>query len=831
MNVSVDPIIAVPFSKVTGFDIGVVGQKGANLGALLSLKVPVPNGFIVTTNAFDLHFTQFHLTEFIRKELAFVDAADTVKIENSSMRIRRGIIKYKLDEEISAQIIKAYSGVSGFSDAYVAVRSSSPIEELKLDAFTGQHSTFLNVRGKEELLEKLISCWASLFSPKNIFYALNRGFDISSMKMAVVVQKMVQAEASGILYTVNPIDNNPSKMSIDAVLGLGEVLSSGQINPDTYIVDKEQEEIAEKHIVPQEWMLVRKGRSKKGEDPNVKVQVGEVWKARQKVSTPHIVHLIKIGKKIETHFKVPQEVEWTYEGGKIWVVQSRPMSKVIIEDPDLWKKAPTVEALRAKVQQAEVPQLNTVSPLQPLPPKPKTGLEAYNKDNVVLLSGRGVSGGVVSAPLKKIVLANDIKSNDAGVIIVTSALPQGIESYLKNIVGILIDGEVVDHEMFELLKEFGGSCIVNTEVAFQILKDGEVITINGTTGEVLSGATAEGLLNTEKFKAKKDVDVQVSNKGSRLKEPKVSASKVTNPVRRVLPTATKIFVNIDDPDSAQSVAAQQVSGALVLDSERMVTRLGVHPQQILREKARKEQYVNALSIQLYRFGRLFEPSPVIYSLSDPTSSEYRNLEGGIEIEPVEANPLIGFRGLNRIITHNEEPMLELEALRVVRNKESIRNISLALPFARTYTELLEAKHLVAKAGFRRSASFRIFAQIEVPAAVIRIERMLALGIDGVIVDTNSLSQTLLAYDRENPRLQTDYYVSHPALLWALERIIRACNSNKVQTVITGDLLQDSKAISKLVAWGVSALSTSANDIDRLRQDVVSAERRLITKRK
>jgi len=176
-------------------------------------------------------------------------------------------------------------------------------------------------------------------------------------------------------------------------------------------------------------------------------------------------------------------------------------------------------------------------------------------------------------------------------------------------------------------------------------------------------------------------------------------------------------------------------------------------------------------------------------------------------------------------------MLELEALRVVRNKESIRNISLALPFARTYTELLEAKHLVAKAGFRRSASFRIFAQIEVPAAVIRIERMLALGIDGVIVDTNSLSQTLLAYDRENPRLQTDYYVSHPALLWALERIIRACNSNKVQTVITGDLLQDSKAISKLVAWGVSALSTSANDIDRLRQDVVSAERRLITKRK
>lgn len=832
MNELQRPIITVPFSKVLNFDISVVGQKGYNLGSLLALKVPVPNGFVVTSFAYNQHFLVNQLSEFIKKELTFVDPSDSIKIESVSTRIRRGILKFNLGDDLASEIVRAYSAVSGFSDTYVAVRSSSPLEELKLDSFTGEHSTFLNVRGKEDVLEKVKYCWASLFSPKNIFYSLNRGIDISTMKMAVVVQKMVQAEASGILFTVNPIDNNPTKMSIDAVLGLGEVLANGQINPDTYLIDKESNEVIEKHIVPQDWMLVRKGRSKKGEDPNVRVTVGEVWKARQKIDNKHINKLIRIGKAIEQSFKTPQEVEWTYEGGKVWVVQSRTMSSLLAEDPDLWKKTPTVEALKAKVQDVHNTQpeikVESVTAVQPESVSP---LAAYNKENIVLLNGKGVIDGVVSAPVKKISSIDDLKSSDKGVIVIVRTFPDHMENWVNQIVGLIVDDLPFDARILERISSMGVPCIANTQIAMQMLKDGELITINGTTGDISSGAVNEGLLAAEKFTDREKPELQKVEEDSNPPKPKQKIEKIKVIPRKVIKTATKIYVNLSDPDTAQTVATQRVNGVCILDSGKIVSRLGIHPTMVLKDKGRKEQYVDALSVQLYRFGRMFEPSPVIYALADLTSDQYRKLEGGMNTEAEEVNPLLGLHGINRMITNNEEPKLELDALRIVRNKENIRNISLALPFVRTYSELREMKHLVAGAGFRRSSSFKLYILVDVPSAVIRIEKLLSIGIDGVIINSDLLSQTLLSYDKDNPRVQGDYRVDHPAVMWSLERVIRASNKYKVQSLVTGGILQDGKNVSELVEYGVSALSTSITEVDRLRQDVVSAERRLITSKK
>ena len=150
--------------------------------------------------------------------------------------------------------------------------------------------------------------------------------------MGVIVQKMIQAEVSGILFTINPIDNDKKKMSVECILGLGEPIVNGELNPDTYIVEKESGEIIEKKILPQEWMLVRKGRTKKGEDPNVKVKVSEIWKVRQKLESKYIDKLVKIGSRIEEYFKSPQEIEWAYEGGRIWIVQAREITTLKIED-------------------------------------------------------------------------------------------------------------------------------------------------------------------------------------------------------------------------------------------------------------------------------------------------------------------------------------------------------------------------------------------------------------------------------------------------------------------------------------------------------------------
>lgn len=835
------PIVTVPFSKVKDFDISVVGAKGLNLGQLLDLRAPVPNGFAITSYAFNQHFTINGLPEFIQKELSFIDPADSMKIENAANRIRRGVLKFGLSKELEKTIEKAYSGLSGFTDSYVAVRSSAPIENIHGGSFSGQFATYLNVRGKDDLLEKVRYCWASLYTPKNIFYALSRGYSVAGLQMAVLVQKMVQAEVSGVLFTVNPIDNDPTKISIEAVLGLGEALADGQLTPDTYVIDKEKETVLEKHIVPQEWMLVRKGRTKRGEDPNVKVKVSEVWKSKQKLENKYIKKLIRIGKVMEDKFQKPQDVEWAYEGGKIWVVQSRPMTSLVASQEDKWKVTPTVEALRSKISGHEEAVETTRPGTVEKPPEQQEQqtdqLQQEESDletQAVLLTGQGVHEGIVSAETLVVDSPENIKPSDTAQIVVAPNITREYLEKADHFVGLILNQSADDPQIRLAGKTLQVPIVAGTHIATKVVKSGEMITINGSSGEVVAGTTPDGLANAEKVDAREKIVAPAVSEINNEDVPDTMSADVSGqlkPLKRIK-TATKLYTLADDADMAQSLAANEVDGAMIADSEAIFHKIGLHPQQALSNESAREDFIRKLSTIFYKMGRVFEPRNIIYKLNAMSSQKFADLQGGEQVESREENPLLGMRGGNRYLTLPEEVKLELSALKEVRNKENVRNISIAIPFVRTYKELREVKRIISTSGFRRSSSFKLYLVADVPSSVLRVEKLLTVGLDGVIMDADAMRQYLLAVDLANPRVQGDYKPHHPAVLWAIERIIKSCNSQKVESYVYGEIVtSSSKVIPKLTKWGISGIISAYQNLEEVQDAIVKSERSLITRRK
>lgn len=815
----------VPFSRASEVEEELIGSKAVNLGKLLSLRVPVPNGFIITTAAFEYHCTRHNLYEFFQKELAGVDAADSVRLENASKRIRSGLLKPKIDEGLEKTISKAYASLSGFSDSYVAIRSSSPFKDAK--SGTGQYSTFLNIRGKEDVVEKVKYCWASLFSPQNLFYILSRGMNLDKLNMAVIVQRMIQSEVSGVMFTINPIDNDKTKMSIEAVLGLGEVLVDGQLTPDSYLVDKKEVEVLDKHIVPQEWMLVRKGRAKKGEDPNVKVKVSTVWKTRQKLENKYIKRLVKVGKVIEDQLGQPQDIEWAYEGGKVWIVQSRPVITLKIEE-ESWKKTPTLAALRAKVNSGEKEGTKQ---------KMAKGVEDVKdaKTADVLLTGKGAFGGVASGEVKVVNSEQDMKGVKKGTILVVPYLSRDHKGEFEKVVAVVTDEGGRESYAAFLCRKLGIPCIIDAQIATKVLRDGEMITVDGSSGEVVAGTTEEGLLATEKIlqRLSKQEEIEVSGTAGKMGETEESISLPEDvDKKKEVKTATKVFVNMDDPNLASNIAMKNVDGAAVINSELIIKQAGVHPRVALKRRGGKDQIVSALSLTLFRIAKSFDPRPVIYKLSNLLSDDYLNLQGGGEFETTEGNPMLGMRGASRFIAHPEEVELELEAVRNVRNKENIRNIWIAIPHVRTYKELREVKYLVSASGFKRSSTFKLFITADVPSAVIRIEKLLDIGVDGVIINIDELSQLILGVDKSNPKLQGGYKEPHPAVMWAIERVIKACNKAKVHSQVNGHVISTTpKVIKELVKWGLTSITVNSDLLDQTREYIAEAEKSLLRRRK
>jgi pyruvate,water dikinase len=745
------------FKDVGREDIPLVGGKGANLGEMTKAGFPVPNGFIVTSQAYYEFVEVNKLKDKIRVFLHDLDVSNSKKLEEASIEVKKLIISSPIPKEIAKQIFKAYFHLnkSLLHHALVAVRSSATAEDLPTASFAGQQETFLNVQGEANVLEKIRECWASLFTPRAIFYRETNKFDHFKVGIAVPVQKMVESDKSGIMFTIDPLTNDKKTIVIEAIYGLGELIVQGMVTPDHYEVDKEELKITNSVARTQEKMMIQE---------KLKNKIVILTKAKgekTKLSDHEILALAKLGKQLENHYYFPQDSEWAIEGKHVYIVQTRPIT--------------TIEATSKKT----------------------TTYAISEKD--ILLTGDPASPGMASGIVKKLLSPTEIGKIVHGDILVAEQTNPDYVPAMKKAAAIVTErGGRTSHAAI-VSRELGIPAIVGAAGALKILKDTMVITVNGSTGVVSKGGIPH----------------------NQLPKPIVSHSHAK--------TATKVYVNLAEPERALAISKLNVDGVGLLRAEFMMAGIGTHPKRLIADH-KEHIFINTLSEQITQFCKAFSPRPVIYRTSDFKTNEYRNLTGGKLYEPVEPNPMLGFRGAARYVADAAVFSLELEAIKKVRNKNGCKNLWLMVPFVRSPQELLTVKKIMAANGLTRSSSFKLFMMVEIPTNVIRLDDFLDVGIDGVSIGSNDLTMLIMGTDRDNSEVANQFNERDPSVLWALEKIVKTCVKRNVTVSICGQAPSDyPDLVEQLVSWGITSISVNADVVDHVRDTIALAEKRLVQK--
>jgi pyruvate,water dikinase len=744
-----DQKAVVWFRDVSKDDIPLVGGKGANLGEMTNAGIPVPPGFIVTADAYFDFVERSGLQDKIKAILDPVNVHDSRPLQEAAEKVQQLILEADVPEDIAAEVKKAYLEMG---DGLVAVRSSATAEDLPEASFAGQQATFLNVEGPDAVVRNLRRCWASLFEARAIFYRAEQGFDHFQVGIAVPVQRMVQSEAAGVMFTVEPNTSDRSKITIEAVLGLGEMIVSGDVTPDHYLIDKATMNIVVKEIKGQEWMLV-KGDRAKGEGRNVKKDLTPEQKATQKITDEEILLLARIGKKLEDHYGAAQDIEWAREKGKMYIVQTRPVTTI----------------------------------------KDGVVTSSHDIDAPVLLSGAAASPGVAHGPVKIVPDPSMIdKVLDGDILVAEMTTPDFVPA-MKRAAAIVTDrGGRTAHAAI-VSRELGIPCVVGTEKATATLKDGQIITVDGTTGKVYEGAIEV------------ETEIKIRDRGEVI-------------------TKTKLLANLAQPDIVDRVATRDVDGIGLLRAEFMVAEIGEHPSYMI-ENGRGQEFTDKLAAELMKFARAFHPRQVVYRTNDFKSNEYKSLKGGEKYEEDEENPMIGYRGASRYITDIATFKIELAAIKKVR--EQYDNLWVMIPFVRTVPELERTLKIMHEEGLKSADNFKIWMMVEVPSNVILLDEFLDTGIDGVSIGSNDLTQLTLGIDRDSSKLADTFDERNEAVMISIEKVVKTCKKRGVTCGICGQAPSVYPEITeKLVEWGATSISVSPDMIDKTRDIIAAAEKKI-----
>lgn len=736
------------FKDVGRQDIGLVGGKGANLGEMTNADVPVPPGFIVTASAYFIYLEKSGNENKIRDLLDPLDVHDSRKLQDVARQVQQIIIDSPMLPELANEIKKAYREMG---QGLVAVRSSATAEDLPEASFAGQQATFLNIEGEDDVVDAVQRCWASLFGARAIFYRQENGFDHFKVGIAVPVQKMVQSEAAGVMFTVEPTTSDKSKIVVEAVLGLGEMIVSGDVTPDHYVVAKDSLKIVHKEIKHQEWQLVINPGGK-GEEINIKKPLTPAEQEKQKITDEEILFIAKIGQRLEDHYDFPQDVEWAKEGGTIYIVQTRPVT--------------TIKEMAGATQVIDAP---------------------------VLLTGSPASPGIASGKVKIVPDPSEIDKVYKGDVLVAEMTTPDFVPAMKRASAIVTDrGGRTAHAAI-VSRELGIPCVVGAEKATTILKDGQEITVDGSSGKVY-----EGIIQVES-------DVKSRKRGEIL-------------------TKTKLLANLAQPDIVDRVAERDVDGIGLLRAEFMVAEIGEHPSYMI-EQGRGQEFTDKLAAELIKFAKAFHPRQVVYRTNDFKSNEYKALKGGEKYEEDEENPMIGYRGASRYITDIETFRLEIAAIKKVR--EEYDNFWVMIPFVRTVAELERTVKILEQEGLKRSDTFKLWMMVEVPSNVILLEKFVSVGIDGVSIGSNDLTQLTLGIDRDSSKLAETFDERNEAVMMSIEKVVKTSKSLGVTCSICGQAPSVYPEITeKLVEWGITSVSVSPDMIDVTRDIIAKAEAKL-----
>jgi pyruvate,water dikinase len=792
------------FEEIGAEDVALVGGKNASLGEMIrnlaNKGVNVPSGFAITVEGYKDVIEQAGIGPRINEALEGLDTRDMRALAERGKKIRNLIAHSSFPKELEEEIRICYRKMEGKfgNNVDVAVRSSATAEDLPTASFAGQQATYLNVRGEDDVLDKVMECFGSLFTNRAISYRVDRGFDHLSVYLSVGVQKMIRSDlaSSGVMFTIDTDSGFRDVVYITGAYGLGEGVVQGAVDPDQFYVFKPTlkkgfRSIVEKKLGKKEEKLVYRG-DEAGTVPEEVVVEGQ---RRFALSDDEIMTLAKWACIIEEHYGVPMDIEWAKDGvtGEVFVVQARPE---------------TVHS------QQDLASLRTYM------------LEETGK---LLLRGEPVGAKIGQGEVHVIENSNEIHKFKDGQVLVTEMTDPDWEPILKVASGIITNkGGRTCHAAI-VSRELGVPCVISTGNGTEVLKGIKEVTIDCSQGE---GCVYEGKL--------------------RYRIDEVEVNKLPRP-------NTKIMMNCSMPDSAFIQSRTPNDGVGLAREEFIINSyVGIHPMalidydklkkaasgdeklaEVIREidersaayADKREFFINNLAMGIAKIAAGFYPNDVVVRFSDFKTNEYANLIGGYLYEPEESNPMIGWRGASRYYDEKFRAAfgLECQAIKNVRDEMGLTNVKVMVPFCRTPEEGRQVIEAMAQFGLKQGRNgLEVNVMCEIPSNVILADEF-ADVFDGFSIGSNDLTQLTLGLDRDSELVAHIFDERNEAVKRLVKQVIDAahCHKPKRRIGICGQAPSDFPEFADyLVRCGIDSMSLNPDVVLSTRLKIAEVERRI-----
>jgi len=797
------------FEEIGAKDIALVGGKNASLGEMVrnlgEKGVNIPPGFAITAEAYKYVVEKAGISQKIRDTLAGLDTRDMKNLAERGEKIRNLIANSPCPKELEEEIRICYRKMEERfgKNVDVAVRSSATAEDLPTASFAGQQTSYLNVRGEIDLLDKVMDCFASLFTNRAISYRMDKGFDHLSVYLSVGVQKMVRSDlaCSGVIFSIDTESGFRDVVYITAAYGLGENVVQGIVNPDQFYVFKPTlkegfRPIVEKKLGAKEKKLVYK-RDGAG---TVQKEVKSENQRKFVLSDDEILTLARWACIIEEHYGLPMDIEWAKDGvtGELFIVQARP--ETVHSQTDL-------ASLRTYV------------------------LEEEGK---LLLRGEAVGTKIGQGEVKVIEHSSEIEKFKRGQVLVTDMTDPDWQPIMKIASGIVTNkGGRTCHAAI-VSRELGVPCVISTGKGTEVLKGIKKVTIDCSQGE---GRIYEG-------KLKYRVD-------------EVEVTKIPRP-------DTRIMMNFGIPDGA-FIQSQIPNDGVGLAREEFIINsyIGIHPMALIEydelKKAaghdeklakvieeidkksasyedKREFFIDNLAMGVAKIAAGFYPNEVIVRFSDFKTNEYANLIGGYRYEPEESNPMIGWRGASRYYDEKFKPAfgLECEAIKKVRDEMGLTNVKVMVPFCRTPEEGRKVIKAMGEFGLRRGENgLEVYVMCEIPSNVVLAEKF-ADVFDGFSIGSNDLTQLTLGLDRDSELVAHIFDERNEAVKRLVKQVIEVAHNHKPRRKIgiCGQAPSDFPEFADfLIECGIDSMSLNPDVVLSTRLNIAEVENRIKSKTK
>ncbi|QQS19817.1 phosphoenolpyruvate synthase [Candidatus Saccharibacteria bacterium] len=781
------------FEELSINDIPQVGGKNASLGEMYHHLRPqgvnLPNGVATTADAYRYFLKDAGLSEGITKTLEGLDVTNVPELAKRGQIIRDMIVAAEMPQDFQDEILLGYKELSEKcgrpkGDLVVAIRSSATAEDLPNASFAGQQATFLNISGEQDVLRSVKECIASLFTDRAIVYRVTNGFDHMKVALSVGIQQMVavRSECAGVMFTIDTESGFKNAVVVSSIYGLGENIVQGHVSPDEFIVFKPTMAILKRHLGTKKMKMIPIGNSRtKNNDVSVHDQ------ERFSITDEQVKTLAHWGMLIEQHYGHPMDIEWALDDDdkQLYIVQAR---------------AETVQSRR---------DVNVVEEYK------------LKQEGRVVVKGTSVGSKIGSGKASKIMSVKDIDDFKEGDVLVTEMTDPDWVPIMQIASAIVTDkGGRTCHAAI-VSRELGIPCVVGTGNASQLIHDDQDLTVScGSGGD--EGTVYDGILEFEVQRT------DIAN----LERPK-----------------TKIMMNIGSPDHAFSYSLLPNDGVGLAREEFIIdSHIKIHPLALLRfpevkDKAVRAQikeltkgyddkaqyFVDKLAEGIAIIGAAFHPNDVIIRFSDFKTNEYAGLIGGVQFEPKEENPMIGWRGASRYYSpeYKEAFVLECKALKKVRDEFGLTNIKAMVPFCRNLDEADKVIAIMAENGLRRGENgFQVYVMCEIPSNVILAEQF-AERFDGFSIGSNDLTQLTLGVDRDNHTVAHDYDENNEAVKVMIREVVRVAKAKGVKIGICGQAPSDYPEFARfLVELGIDSISLAPDTIVKTTIDLKKTEESL-----